>query len=759
MGSGTRTNHNFLWQPGPFSWRPLAFVGALFVSSCAALLPGATTLDERIFHFPRHDLALREPVTVRWNQYLVPYITANNNHDLAYTMGLVQGHLRASQVQVLKRIAYARLSELGGPFSQEVDHFLALVNFPQAADAIYASLPPATKQWIDAFADGFNHVMLYGQRPKDFGLLNLEPEPITNRDIIAMGRVIGADINWGRYISLLRERKANPKDWEQRFVQALRFGYGFEAEELPLAQVSRSGSNSMALAPERSASGGALLLSDPHLGFILPNAWLLIGVKSPDIHAVGGMAPGLPFIAFGRNPTLAWGGTNMRSASSDLYRVQEHDITQTRTHRLRNRFYWDDTLTLRATAVGPVLSDHPWFPSLDNEHIALRWKGHQVSDEISAFLRLNRARSVFDVASAMQDFAVSGQHIIAADSEGNIGHIPAVHLPERRYRVPPDLILDSSTDGWNGYDDSTTLDTQINPPRGFVMSANDQPAFMSQKLGYFFNVPDRTARMNELLRQARSVDFTQAVDLQTDTQSPASRALAQELVALMSTQQLSSANRSFIDQLHGWDGDYNANASQPVVFETLLYHLAYTLYSDKLDDNDELPNPYASFAWLVTRLPQDLRQRMPELGQGVTVNQVIDRARADADNFATWGDMHYLQAGPVYANIPVLGRLFPAYRFGVGGSRQTLMKTNHGLVNESHKANFGSQSRHISDMSDPDANYFVLLGGQDGWLGSDNYADQIPLWRQRRYIQLPLTDAKVAELFVHSMQLQPLETP
>jgi len=88
--------------------------------------------------------------------------------------------------------------------------------------------------------------------------------------------------------------------------------------------------------------------------------------------------------------------------------------------------------------------------------------------------------------------------------------------------------------------------------------------------------------------------------------------------------------------------------------------------------------------------------------------------------------------------IPLLGARFQVEEYGVGGSRETPMKTAHDLVHARHAASYGSQARHISDLSDPDANYFVLLGGQDGWLGSANYSDQTTLWRTRRYVRVPL---------------------
>jgi penicillin amidase len=83
------------------------------------------------------------------------------------------------------------------------------------------------------------------------------------------------------------------------------------------------------------------------------------------------------------------------------------------------------------------------------------------------------------------------------------------------------------------------------------------------------------------------------------------------------------------------------------------------------------------------------------------------------------------------------------------------MKTGHGLVSGPHEVSFGSMARHVSDLSDPDANWFVLFGGQDGWLGSANFADQVPLWREGRSIRVPLRPATVAAEFPRTTVLSP----
>jgi len=117
--------------------------------------------------------------------------------------------------------------------------------------------------------------------------------------------------------------------------------------------------------------------------------------------------------------------------------------------------------------------------------------------------------------------------------------------------------------------------------------------------------------------------------------------------------------------------------------------------------------------------------------------------------------MHRLRMAHPLSNVPVIGS---RYRFSdqpAAGSTATVMKTAHGLTNERHATRYGSQARHISDMADPDANYFVLLGGQDGWIKSANFLDQYELWREGRYIQMPLSLSTVRELFTHTMTLTP----
>jgi len=58
-------------------------------------------------------------------------------------------------------------------------------------------------------------------------------------------------------------------------------------------------------------------------------------------------------------------------------------------------------------------------------------------------------------------------------------------------------------------------------------------------------------------------------------------------------------------------------------------------------------------------------------------------------------------------------------------------------------------------MRDLDENYFLLFGGNDGWLGSENFADQVPLWQQGKYIRMPLRLQTMNQDFPIAMRLNP----
>lgn len=218
--------------------------------------------------------------------------------------------------------------------------------------------------------------------PHEYRLLGLKREPWTAEDVLTVGRLASIDINWLVWFRLmpLRDRAG----WPQLFARVLDFGGAslpsFGAPESAssallgglLLDHGRTGSNFVAVAGTRTASGAAMIANDPHLGVSLPNLWLVAGARSPSFHVVGLMPPGLPIFGVGRNPDVAWGGTNMRAASSDLVDVSglPPEAFTTREQRIGVRWWFDRTVTVR---------DSPWgqsspTPQWSRRATARRWR-------------------------------------------------------------------------------------------------------------------------------------------------------------------------------------------------------------------------------------------------------------------------------------------------------------------------------------------------------------------------------------------------
>ena len=335
-------------------------------------LPKTTTLEQRLAAIPTQQLPLQGWVRIYWNDYQVPFIEAETDDDAAFALGLVHAHLRLGQMAVYRRIAQGRIAEMGGPLAIDIDHGIRILDFGRATPATLASMPEETRRWLQRFVDGVNHYQAnVKQLPFEYGVLGIRSEPWTVADILTFGRLAGTDVTWLIWFNLLKLR--HRPDWPQIWARLLEEGGD---RSLPtdsgrrdtganigdvLAGLSRSGSNSLAIAPSRTRTGGAILANDPHLGINLPNTWLLAGVKSPSDHAVGLMVPGLPLFAIGRNPWIAWGGTNMRASASDLIDVRALPDAEKnqRDETIPVRWWPDQKVTLRSTRFGPILSDAP----------------------------------------------------------------------------------------------------------------------------------------------------------------------------------------------------------------------------------------------------------------------------------------------------------------------------------------------------------------------------------------------------------------
>ncbi|WIM12665.1 MAG: hypothetical protein OJF58_003628 [Enhydrobacter sp.] len=690
--------------------------------------PGSIGLAERLAALPVQDAPIGRPAIVRWNRHAVPFIEADDDGDLPVLIGIVQAHLRLGQMEMFRRVAAGRMSEMVGAAAIEFDRTVRIIGFARAVPEIQRNLPAATRTWVEAYVSGVNHVLVKAPLPPEFGLFALEREPWTVADVLTLGRLYAFDNSWLVWLRLIGAYGG--PGWRELWDRIS--AHTAVPREAVLGVNNRSGSNAVAIAGRHG--GKPWIVADPHLGLTLPNNWIAMGYRAPGHRAVGLMIPGTPFMATGRNDWIGWAGTSLHAHVSELCDVSDLPVEQieARPEKLRVRWGRPRTVAVRACATGPILSDSRFFRTASGRTLALRWAGHAESDEVTAMLRLERARDWKGFRAALQGFAVPGLNMIYGDSEGHVGHALAAWIP--RHRHSNDLIAPGGGP-WKEFVRGDELPNWFDPANGFVVSANDRPR-SGQVIGRFFSPRGRADRLSELVGRMARPDLASCAELQRDVRSESAQRLAQLLCrALRVSGRLPSEHERCIALLAAWDGSYEEASRAAALFERLLFHVARRFYRDRV---------LAAYgaSWAMRDLILHDLEAVPPEKLTLLVRQALRRSVRCRGN-ATWGELHRLRLDHALGGIPVVGRRYRFLDLPAGGGSDTVMKTSNPLAGGRHAVRFGSNARFIAGLSDIDEARVVLLGGQDGWFGSANFLDQVELWRRGAYLRLPLSGKAV----------------
>jgi penicillin amidase len=579
------------------------------------------------------------------------------------------------------------------------------------------------------------------------------------RDLMCITRLASSDLSWMYYTKFLK--LAELEGWQDVLALArhqVAPALSDTGEQLSLQSLlrdySKSGSNSVVVAGTRSRSGSALIANDPHVGLTLPNFWLMVGLKSPDYHAFGLMIPGIPVIGVGRNPDIAWGGTNMRGISSHLYDVSTVPTEQIRVRRESKvrRFWFDSEHVVRETAYGNIFSDVDYFSVA--QPLALDWIGHRGSDELTTFLDIARARDWDEFRSAFDRYRISAMNMLYADRWGNIGMIAAYGQPVLR---APERTLDLVKQTDNPIVSvlaPTGHHIEHNPEAGFIASANNRPpSDRAIPFSFAYANNDRAQRLTELVQRQPLLGFEELRALQLDTHSASALQLVRLLVSRMSVAER-PLEHPLYSHLLRWNGNFDHANPDALACEMVL-HFAWQSYLDAFRERPAIHHYLSGLdgwkpvllEWL-QGLPQD---QLESLFAG-WLAQAVEVSR----DYASWGAFHRQIQAPVLARLPLVGARFALDTYPADGNNDTLNKSGRRPGTEPSVVTYGASARHISDLASLDENYFVLHGGQDGWLMNPNLADQTTLWRAGQYIRIPLDMDKVrAQFTAHVTRIEP----
>ncbi len=122
---------------------------------------------------------LSQQVSVERDNWGVPHIRASSVEDMAEAQGYVLAQDRLWQMDLLRRVARGRLSEILGSATVEIDKEFRTFNFSRTADREVDQMDPESRRLMEAYARGVNHfIEQHSSRlPMEFTLLKYKPEP------------------------------------------------------------------------------------------------------------------------------------------------------------------------------------------------------------------------------------------------------------------------------------------------------------------------------------------------------------------------------------------------------------------------------------------------------------------------------------------------------------------------------------------------------------------------------------------------------
>lgn len=741
--------------------------------------------------------SLSGSVEVMTDDYGVPHIYADTWTDAAHVLGYLHARDRLWQMDIYRRQASGTTAEVLGPDAVASDTLTRQLGIRAGCQAVWdgGGMDPALKAELEAYTAGVNAYMARlapQDLPLAFQAMDYAPAPWTPVDCMVFLKYMGwdqagtdSDLWFGMMVDKLGWETANalwpldrPYEIPSVPVQAERHPLAAAANLVPPPQAgyaglmqyfaqarafdhgSSFGSNNWAVSGAKTASGKPMLCSDPHLGFDLPSIWYTASIQVGDRFVTGVTFPGTPIVIIGHNDRLGWGITNMQADQVDFY---VETINPDNGNQYQYDGEWRDITShkeiikvkggepvevlIRGTVNGVLM-----YPE---EEISMQWAGFGPTEEFEAIWRINRARNLDEFLDAADSIVTPALNLAYADVDGNIALRCVGALPLRLRglgRVP--MAGNTSATAWRGYIPPEEMPCAVNPPQGFVASANGRPApaGYAHYLGWMWDPSYRTRRIHDMLDDAACLTLAAMGPIQNDAHDKAAEvflpifldALAKAPVDVPLYNDVSAI-------LNEWDYVASVDAKAPLLWLTWFDKYRRAVWDDEwavrnihqpggswgyTGDNRREPE-LEVLEYMTRELPESPwfdNQQTPERETRDDVirasfvealNEVVERHGSNPDGWV-WRNFNVLRVGSLTGQPqlareggPVPGTEFTVNPGGDGGS-----------------VGGGASWRMIVDFGDVHSSIGVYPGGQSEDSTSPHYADQMPLWATGKYVSL-----------------------
>lgn len=564
---------------------------------------------------------------------------------------------------------------------------------------------------------------------------------------------------------------------------------------LALGEAPGLGSNSWVIAGSRTTSGKPILANDPHLGIQMPSIWYEADLScsaqgqqpgknaGAPFHVRGFSFAGIPGIVIGHNDRIAWGVTNLYPDVQDLYiekinpeNPNQYEVNgrwvEMNIHReeIKVLHQEDPTVILaRETRHGPVITDSSGFAgyrgftinpsgtfpvSLELQVLSLRWTALRPNTTFLSIIKLDRARNFDEFRQALRYWDVPAQNFVYADVDGNIGSQAPGLIPIRTKgngTVPsPGWTNDFE---WKGFIPFESLPSSYNPPKGYIVSANNAVTSPSYRffIGDDYDLGYRTRRIAEMIEGARGrISLADVEAMQADTLNLSAR----EVIPFLKPLTLEGDAAKGRDILASWEMRMDRQSAGAAVYGFFWQALVEEVFKQKfppalwnadavLDTNSRLMNT-------ITQLLGDPRapfwDRPDTLDVRETRDDVLARAlqkgmksgiKALGKDMTRWkwGSVHralFRNQSFGKSGIALVERIFNRGPIPVGGGMQQVVSSDW-RPDKPFDAYLISSMRQVVDLSNLGSSQVMNATGQSGHVGNGHYSDMIRPWSLVRY--------------------------
>ena len=580
---------------------------------------------------------LGDGVVITFDESDIPHIKANSQSDALFALGYLHATERSWQLEMNRRIASGRLSEILGNETINIDRFIRTLGIKRAAEQQFDKYPVSAKRLLQAYADGVNagNAQLGWALPVEYFLTGSKPGHWSPTDSVAWMLMMALDLggNWHKELQRLElsQYLTTKQIWEvlppfevdepvtkMDFAKIYRDLDVFNpktgpahkrSKKLPATELSNIdlpggkdgiGSNNWALSGKLTASGKPLLANDPHLGLSAPAIWYFAHLDAPGLNVLGSTLPGIPAVVLGRAEKFAWSFTNTNPDVQDLY-IEQIDPNNPGMYRgpdgllpFKVRQEIIDVkgapsvnFIVKETRHGPVISDSyaraKRAIDTDRFALALRWTALDIENQsVAGLLDLNRAKDMDAFKQSLRKNYAPMQNVVMADIDGNIAYQAAGVAPKRLlhhglYGVAPAPGWEKQYD-WNGYVPFEQLPASNNPEQGWIATANQRIIASNDPnpLTSDWDLSARYDRIVDLIKARNSYDLEYMKTMQADTLSLTSIPLLELFKSSVPSHPLGA---KALEISKDFNGDMRVDSAAALIFNAWADQLTRNLFS------------------------------------------------------------------------------------------------------------------------------------------------------------------------------------